>query len=265
MKNNRQIGLDGKAFISGCLRRTPVFSLILALSGLFFALGDAIKLLAQPELPPSVATLLSVDFVASLLLPVIVFYAHGLECGRGVPKLGERGLLIFGYSRLLYLAGLCYIALYRGFFVAVNPDELPAGLAVYYFLYAAMVLMGVLAESYLLNTLMRNTVRRGYINSLRLLGFSTGAVQSALVIVYIVARCTLGDAQDDFFTAGFGDFLRLCFAPAMYISLGFIFNGASAEVRALVNEVDSALKDKRYQINYDSIADKDKKRIKGAG
>lgn len=262
MKNNRQIGLDGKMFVNNCLRRSPVQSIILGASGLVFALGDAIKLLTQPNMAPAVATLLTVDFIASLLLVVIVFYAHGLECGRNVPGIGERGLLIFGYSRTLYLAGLFYVTIYRGSFSASDSGELPVVLAVYYLLYALMCLFAVFAESYVLNTLMRNNLRRSYVVSLRTLGIFAGITQPAVVIAYIVARFTMGQTGDDFFTAGFGDFLRLCLAPGMYISLAFICLGASTEVRGMLNEVDTALKDKRYQINYDT--EPDRKKITGS-
>ncbi|MBP3414767.1 MAG: hypothetical protein J6L81_06200 [Clostridia bacterium] len=89
MKNNRQIGLDGKIFITDCLKRSTYFIYGLLLFGAVGALSDILKLLGAGGTPMSTftVTLLMYDFISLLLLIIVVFYAHYLECGSNIPIL----------------------------------------------------------------------------------------------------------------------------------------------------------------------------------
>ena len=110
MNKNRQIGLDGKAFISACLRRGGIFVFFLLVYGALNAFSDILKLTGSSgaAMSPFTTTLLVYDFIVSLLLIVVVFYAYFLECGSSVPVLKHKPIVVFGLFRLGYYILLAY-------------------------------------------------------------------------------------------------------------------------------------------------------------
>lgn len=257
MKNNRQIGLDGKSFISSCLKRNSVFVLGLILYGLLCSVADILKLTGQSGavMGTFTTTLLIYDFIASLLLVVVMFYAYFLECGSNIPKLKEKPLVIFGFFRLGYYVLMTYYVCYRALYCLTNTDKVPGTLAFFYIVYFIFILLAVFANTFALNILTRNIIRRSYVKSFHILSALGIIIQIILPIAYIVARVTMGSTGDEYFTASFCDLFRLCLCPLLYVCIWFIYFNSVNSVNMVFSEVDSALRDKRYQITYSTDED----------
>ena len=257
MKNNRQIGLDGKAFISACLRRGGIFVFALLIYGALNAFSDILKLTGASGAAMSsfTTTLLIYDFVVSLLLIVVVFYAYFLECGSSVPLLRHKPILVFGLFRLGYYILLAYYVCYRALYCLTHPETVKLSLFFFYACYFVLIFCCIIANSYIYNVLTRNVIRRSYrktFNRLATIGIVT---QIVLPITYIVARATMVDAGDEFFTSSLCDLLRLCVCPVLLGGIWFLFLHSIRQIDEVFGEVDDALRNKRYQITYAAITD----------
>ncbi|MBQ4313077.1 MAG: hypothetical protein IJC18_02595, partial [Clostridia bacterium] len=252
MKNNRQIGLDGKVFVSSCLRRGTMFVFILMVYGIFTAVADILKLTGASGaiMGSFTTTLLLFDFIVSLALVVVVFYAYFLECGYSVPMVGHKPLVIFGLFRLAYYILLCYYICYRALYCLVNHDTVPLSLFFFYAVYFVLIIHCILANCYVFNVLTRNVIRRSYIKSFHAMSTVGIIVQVLLPITYLIARLTMNDIGDEYFTSSVCDLLRLCISPLLLVSVWFLFIHSIDQVREVFDEVDTALRERRYQITY---------------
>lgn len=265
MKNNRQIGLDGKVFVSACMRRGPLFVIILVFYGLLTAVADILKLTGASgvAMSPFTTTLLLYDFVVSLMLIVVVFYAYFLECGTNVPVLKEKPIMVFGLFRLGYYVLLAYYICYRAFYCIVNRDLVPTSLSFFYFVYLALIILLILANCYIFNTLARNIIRRSYGKSFHRLAACGIVLHAILPIAYIFARIFMKDLGDEYFTSAVCDLIRLCVCPLLLTSIWFLFLHGVEQVKEIYGEVDSALRSKQYQITY--TAENDSKKSSRSG
>lgn len=252
MKNNRQIGLDGKIFITDCLKRSTYFIYGLLLFGAVGALSDILKLLGAGGTPMSTftVTLLMYDFISLLLLIIVVFYAHYLECGSNIPILKEKPVIVLCWMRMGYNVLLGYYVCYRVMYTFAHPGEGLGALSFYYIAYLVIIILSIFSETFIINILSRNIVRRSYEKSFHRLSSIGIVAQALLPIAYLFVRIFYKDVGDEFFTSSFCDLLRLCITPILYTSLWFIYVGAVKQVGAVFNEVDTALREKRYQITY---------------
>lgn len=266
MKNNRQIGLDGKIFVSACMRRGPLFVIILVFYGLLTAVADILKLTGASgvAMSPFTTTLLLYDFVVSLMLIVVVFYAYFLECGVNVPVIKEKPIMIFGLFRLGYYVLLAYYICYRAFYCIVNRDSVPTSLSFFYFVYLGLIILLILANCYIFNTLARNIIRRSYGKSFHRLAACGIVLQALLPIAYIFARIFMKDLGDEYFTSAVCDLIRLCICPLLLTSIWFLFLHGVEQVKEIYGEVDSALRTKQYQITYTAGNDSKKSSRSGS-
>ncbi len=254
MKNNRQIGLDGKIFISTSMHRGTFFVFLLMLYGIVAATADILKLTGASGVAMGsfTTTLLIYDFIVSLLLVVVVFYAYFLECGADVPVIKEKPLLLFGFFRLGYYLLLAYYLCYRMLYCAVNRDTVSTSVCIFYAVYLCLIVILILANCNIFNILTRNLIRRSYKKSFHRLAVAGFIIQALLPISYIVARFLMEDIGDEYFTTAVCDLVRLLIAPMLLTSVWFLFLHGVEQVNDVYSEVDSALKGKRYQITYSS-------------
>lgn len=257
MNNNRQIGLDGKSFIHACLRRGAIFVFFLLIYGGLNAFADILKLTGSSgaAMSPFTTTLLIYDFIVSLLLIVVVFYAFFLECGASVPLLRHKPIVVFGLFRLGYYILLAYYVCYRALFCLTHPDIVRPSLFFFYAAYFVVIFCCIMANSYIYNILTRNVIRRNYRKTFHRLATFGLVAQIVLPITYIIARATMVDAGDEFFTRSMCDLLRLCICPILLSSIWFLFLHSVNQIDEVFGEVDDALRNKRYQITYSAIAD----------
>lgn len=256
MKNNRQIGLDGKIFITDCLKRSTYFVYALILYGAVGAFSDMLKLLGASGAIMSTfsVTLLIYDFISMLVLIIVTFYAHFLECGENIPILKAKPLIFLCWFRMGYSVLLGYYICYRVMYIAANPTAGQTALMIYYMITLVIIVLSIFSQAFIINILTRNIIRRSYEKSFHRLSTIGLVAQALLPIAYIFARIFLKDIGDEWFTTSFCDFMRLCITPILYISLWFIYSGAVKQVSAVFGEVDTALREKRYQITYSENA-----------
>lgn len=257
MKKNRQIGLDGKVFISASLRRGTLFVFALMLYGALNAFSDILKLTGASGAVMSTftTTLLIFDFIVSLLLVVVVFYAYFLECGSSVPVLRHKPLVVFGFFRLGYYILLSYYVCYRALYCLTHTSVVRLPMFFFYANYFALIFCCIIANCSIYNVLTRNVIRRSYRRSFHTLATAGIVTQILLPITYIIARVTMADVGDEFFTGAFCDLLRLCVCPLLLSSVWFIFLHSIRQIDEVFDEVDDALRNKRYQITYSAITD----------
>ncbi|MBE6753798.1 MAG: hypothetical protein E7559_05560 [Ruminococcaceae bacterium] len=252
MKNNRQIGLNGRIFVTNCLHNNAMFVFVLIAGGLLTALADILKLTGHSGalMGKFTTTLLLYDFVVSLLLVVVLFYAYFLECGDSVPILRERPLVIFGLFRLGYYILLLYYICYRALYCVTHKTQISQSLFFFYIIYGVLVFLLILANCFLYNVLTKNMIRRSYSKSFHRLATIGLIVQCILPIVYIVARILMADVGDEYFTSSMCDMLRLCICPLFSVCVWLLYIGAIGQVKGVFEEVDTALRERRYQITY---------------
>lgn len=252
MKNNRQIGLNGRIFISNSLHSNAIFVFLLMAGGLLTAFADILKLTGSSgaQMSSFTTTLLLYDFVVSLMLIVVVFYAFFLECGDCVPVIREKPLMAFGLFRLGYYILLSYYICYRALYCVTHTETVSVSLFFFYIVQFALVFMLILANCFVYNILSRNMIRRSYIKSFHRLATVGIIVQLILPIVYIIARALMAETGDEYFTASPCDLLRLCICPLFSIGVWFLYISAIDQVKGVFDEVDNALRDRRYQITY---------------
>jgi len=247
------------------MRRGTFFVFMLMLYGISTAVADILKLTGASGVAMSAftTTLLIYDFIVSLMLVVVVFYAYFLECGAGVPVIKEKPLMIFGFFRLGYYLLLAYYLCYRALYCAVNHDTVSIFQFIFYLVYLCLIILLVLANCHIFNIITRNLIRRSYEKSFHHLAIAGFVVQALLPIAYILARIFMDDVGDEYFTTAICDLIRLFIAPMMLTSVWFLFLHAVGQVHEVYSEVDTALKSKRYQITYSAESNGKKSRRKG--
>lgn len=262
MKNNRQVGLDGKVFLTSCLKRSSVYVIGVILFGIINAIADIMKLTGKSGIAMSslTTTLISVDLIVSLLFVVVVFYAYFLECGSSIPVLREKPIVVLGYCRLAYNVLLCYYIVYRAMYCLVNSSVVPFGILMFYIVYMVVTFLSILACCVVINIISRNMIRRIYAKTLRNLAVVGIVFTSLTPVMYIIARFWIGEIGDEFFTGSFCDLLRLCIAPLFYLCLWIVMLKARTVTAEVFGEVDAAIRDRRYQITYtDNTKENDEK------
>lgn len=262
MKNNRQVGLDGKVFLTSCLKRSSVYVIGVILFGIINAIADVMKLTGKSGIAMSslTTTLISVDLIVSLLFVVVVFYAYFLECGSSIPVLREKPIIVLGYCRLAYNVLLCYYIVYRAMYCLVNSSVVPFGILMFYIVYMVVTFLSILACCVVINIISRNMIRRIYAKTLRNLAVVGIVFTSLTPVMYIIARFWIGEIGDEFFTGSFCDLLRLCIAPLFYLCLWIVMLKARTVTAEVFGEVDAAIRDRRYQITYtDNTKENDEK------
>ncbi len=252
MRNNRQVGLDGKVFLTSCLKRSSIYVIGVILYGIIMAVADVMKLTGKSGIAMSSLTsaLVSIDLIVSLLFVVVVFYAYFLECGSSIPVLREKPLIILGYCRLAYDVLLCYYIIYRAMYCIVNRSEVPFGILAFYTVYMVVAFVSILTCCFIINVISRNMIRRIYIKSLKNLAIVGMIFTSLMPLMYIIARFWIGEIGDEYFTASFCDLLRLCIAPIAYLCVWIVLIKARTVTAEVFGEVDAAIRDRRYQISY---------------
>ena len=264
MKNNRQIGLDGRIFITDCLNDGVFFIYSILLSGFLGAAGDIMKLLGQSSHAMSSLTngLILCDLVCSLSMVIVTYYVYFMHCGENIPKLGTKPLIYLEYLRLGYYVTLAYEVLYR-MAKAWQPDsKVSAAIPIFYVFYFAWLLCCVCAAMFILTVLHQNVIRRSYAQSFKWLSLIGLGFNVVLPLAYFITRIWVRGGGDGFYSAGLCDFVRLALAPIFYAAIWFLFMNAIDQVDKVFNEVDSAIRDKRYRIEYEEESGSRRKKSK---
>ena len=253
MKSNRQIGLDGSTFISDCLSDGIFFVYSIIFCGLIGAVGDVMKLLSESaaSLDPLTNSLILLDLVCSLSMVIVAYYVYFMHCGENMPKLGIKPLLYLEYARLAYYGLLIYETVYRFAYELQHRETFPLAIPIYYVVYAVWLATCVFAAMFILTVLHQNIIRRSYAQSFRWLSLIGLGVNVLLPLVYFITRIWVRGNGDGFYSAGFSDFIRLALAPIFYVAMWFLFMNAIDQVERVFSEVDNAIRDKRYRIEFD--------------
>lgn len=253
MKSNRQIGLDGRVFISDCLTDSIFFVYSIILCGFLSAAGDIMKLLGTSSRGMDEVTngVIIFDLICSLGMVVVAYYVYFMNCGESVPKLGTKPLIYLEYIRLAYYGMLAYFVVYRFADAWHNRDTLTAAVPIFYIVYLAWIVTCIFAAMFLLTLLHQNILRRSYEHSFKMLALIGLVINILLPLVYIITRLWVRGAGDGFYSAGLCDFVRLCVAPVFYSAIWFIYMNAIDQVHRVFDEVDNAIRDKRYHIEFE--------------
>ena len=253
MKSNRQIGLDGSTFISDCLSDGIFFVYSIIFCGLIGAVGDIMKLLSESAANLDVLTnsLILLDLICSLSMVVVAYYVYFMHCGENMSKLGIKPLLYMEYARLAYYGLLIYEMVYRFAYELQHRQTYPLAIPIYYVVYVVWLATCVFAAMFILTVLHQNIIRRSYAKSFRWLSLIGLGVNILLPLVYFVTRIWVKGIGDGFYSAGFCDFIRLALAPIFYVATWFLFMNAIDQVERVFSEVDNAIRDKRYRIEFD--------------
>ena len=253
MKSNRQIGLDGRVFITDCLSDGIFFVYSIILSGFLGAAGDIMKLLGQSSrgMDPLTNALVLLDLVCSLSMVMVTYYVYFMHCGENIPKLGTKPLIYLEYLRLAYYGLLSYEVLYRFANDLQSGSGVPAAIPVFYFFYFAWLISCMCAAMFILTVLHQNVIRRSYAQSFKTLALVGLGVNIILPLVYFITRIWVRGWGDGFYSAGLCDFVRFALAPIFYAAIWFLFMNAIDQVDRVFAEVDNAIRDRRYRIEFD--------------
>lgn len=252
VKKNRQIGLDGRVFISDCLSNGIFFIYSIILCGILSAVGDVMKLLGTSGRGMEELTngIIVFDLICSLGMVVVAYYVYFMNCGESVPGLGTKPLIYLEYARLAYYGLLVYFVVYR-FMDACRSGEYPVAIPIFYVFYLAWLICCVSAAMFLLTLLHQNVIRRSYERSFKILALSGLVINIMLPLAYIITRIWVKGWGDGFYSAGLCDFIRLCAAPIFYSGIWFLYMNGIDRVHQIFDEVDNAIRDKRYHIELD--------------
>ena len=253
MKSNRQIGLDGRVFITDCLSDGIFFVYSIILSGFLGAAGDIMKLLGQSSRGMDAITnsLIICDLVCSLSMIIVTYYVYFMHCGENIPKLGTKPLIFLEYLRLAYYGVLAYEVIYRFACDLQSGSGVPAAIPIFYFFYFAWIVCCICAAMFILTVLHQNVIRRSYAKSFKILALA-GLVTNVIVpLVYFITRIWVRGWGDGFYSAGLCDFVRFALAPVFYAAVWFLFMSAIDQVDRVFNEVDNAIRDRRYRIEIE--------------
>jgi hypothetical protein len=258
LKGNRQIGLDGRIFINDCLSDGIFFVYSIILSGLLGATGDILKLTGRSGyvMDPLTNGLILLDLACCLGLVVVSYYVYFMNCGENMPKLGVRPLIYLEYLRLAYYGLLIYDVLYRFCDEIVHSGEYPIAMSVFYCVYLGWLIACAFAAMFILTVLNQNMIRRSYSDSFRILALAGMTINIIMPFVFFITKIWIKGPGDGFYSSAFCDLLRLGIAPVFYAAIWFLFLNAIDQVDRVFNEVDNAIRDKNYRIEFEEEEDR---------
>ncbi len=262
MKGNRQIGLDGRIFIIDCLSDGIFFVYGIILSGILGAIGDVLKLVGKSSfvMNPLTNGLIVMDLACCLGLVLVAYYVYFMNCGENMPRLGVKPLIYLEYARLAYYGMLIYDVLYRFSDEILHSGTYPIAMTVFYFVYLGWLVACAFAAMFILTVLNQNMIRRSYSDSFKMLALCGLAINIVMPIVFFITKIWVKGAGDGFYSSGLCDFIRLGIAPIFYAALWFLFLNAIDQVDRVFSEVDNAIRDKNYRIEFEEENDKPKKK-----
>ena len=266
MKGNRQIGLDGRIFINDCLTDGIFFVYSIILSGILGAIGDVMKLTGKSSfvmksLPNGLLTngLIIMDLACCLGLVLVAYYVYFMNCGESMPKLGVKPLIYLEYARLAYYGMLIYNILYRFSDEILHSGTYPIAMSIFYVVYLGWLATCAFAAMFILTVLNQNMIRRSYSDSFKMLALIGLGINIVMPIVFFITKIWIKGAGDGFYSAGICDFIRLGVAPIFYAAIWFLFLNAIDQVNRVFSEVDNAIRDKNYRIEFEEEPEKAKK------
>lgn len=264
MKGNRQIGLDGRIFINDCLSDGLFFVYSIMLSGILGAVGNILKLVGKSSfvMDPLTNGLIVMDLACCLGLVLVSYYVYFMNCGESMPKLGVKPLIYLEYVRLAYYGMLIYDVLYRFCDEILHSGKYPIAMSVFYVVYLGWLISCAFAAMFILTVLNQNMIRRSYSFSFKMLALTGLGLNIVMPLVFFITKIWIKGAGDGFYSAGFCDFIRLGIAPIFYAALWFLFLNAIDQVDRVFNEVDNAIRDKNYRIEFEEEQGKTKKKKK---
>ena len=266
MKGNRQIGLDGRIFINDCLTDGIFFIYSIILSGILGAIGDVMKLTGKSSfvmksLPNGLLTngLIIMDLACCLGLVLVAYYVYFMNCGESMPKLVVKPLIYLEYARLAYYGMLIYNILYRFSDEILHSGTYPIAMSIFYVVYLGWLVPCAFAAMFILTVLNQNMIRRSYSDSFKMLALIGLGINIVMPIVFFITKIWIKGAGDGFYSAGICDFIRLGVAPIFYAAIWFLFLNAIDQVDRVFSEVDNAIRDKNYRIEFEEEPEKAKK------
>ena len=266
MKGNRQIGLDGRIFINDCLTDGIFFVYSIILSGILGAIGDVMKLTGKSSfvmksLPNGLLTngLIIMDLACCLGLVLVAYYVYFMNCGESMQKLGVKPLIYLEYARLAYYGMLIYNILYRFSDEILHSGTYPIAMSIFYVVYLGWLATCAFAAMFILTVLNQNMIRRSYSDSFKMLALIGLGINIVMPIVFFITKIWIKGAGDGFYSAGICDFIRLGVAPIFYAAIWFLFLNAIDQVDRVFSEVDNAIRDKNYRIEFEEEPEKAKK------
>ena len=262
MKGNRQIGLDGRIFINDCLSDGIFFVYSIILSGILGAIGDVMKLVGKSSfvMNPLTNGLIIMDLACCLGLVLVSYYIYFMNCGESMPQLGIKPLVYLEYARLAYYGMLIYDVLYRFSDEILHSGQYPVAMSIFYFVYLGWLVACAFAAMFILTVLNQNMIRRSYSDSFKMLALIGLGINIVMPIVFFITKIWVKGSGDGFYSSGLCDFVRLGIAPIFYAAIWFLFLNAIDQVDRVFNEVDNAIRDKNYRIEFEEEAEKAKKK-----
>ncbi len=258
LKGNRQIGLDGRIFISDCLNDGIFFVYSIILSGILGAVGDVLKLVGKSSyvMDPLTNGLIIMDLACCLGLVLVSYYVYFMNCGENMPQLGVKPLIYLEYVRLAYYGMLIYDVLYRFSDQILHSGEYPIAMSVFYVFYLGWLIACAFAAMFILTVLNQNMIRRSYSDSFKMLALIGLGINIVMPLVFFITKIWIKGAGDGFYSSGLCDFIRLGIAPIFYAALWFLFLSAIDQVERVFSEVDNAIRDKNYRIEFEEETQK---------
>ena len=253
MKGNRQIGLDGRVFISDCLSDGIFFIYSIMFSGVLASVGDILKLVGKSSYSMDALTngLIIMDLICCLGLILVSYYIYFVNCGENMPRLGVKPLIWLEYARLAYYGMLIYDILYRFCNEILHTGVYPVAMSVFYFVYLAWLVSCAFASMFILTVLNQNMIRRSYSDSFKMLALIGLGINIVMPLVFFITKIWIKGGGDGFYSSGLCDFIRLGIAPIFYAGIWFLFLNAIDQVDRVFAEVDNAIRDKNYRIEFE--------------
>ena len=266
LKGNRQIGLDGRIFINDCLSDGLFFVYSIILSGILGAVGDVLKLTGKSSfvMDPLTNGLILMDFACCLGLVLVSYYVYFMNCGESMPKLGVKPLVYLEYVRLAYYGMLIYDVLYRFCDEILHSGKYPIAMSVFYVAYLGWLISCSFAAMFILTVLNQNMIRRSYSVSFKMPALAGLSINIVMPIVFFVTKIWIKGPGDGFYSSALCDFIRLGIAPIFYAALWFLFLNAIDQIDRVFSEVDNAIRDKNYRIEFEEEQGKSKRKKKTA-
>lgn len=266
MKGNRQIGLDGRIFINDCLSDGIFFVYSIIFSGILGAIGDVMKLTGKSGfvMNPLTNGLIIMDLACCLGLVLVAYYVYFMNCGENMPRLGLKPLIYLEYARLAYYGMLIYDVLYRFGDEILHTGTYPVAMSIFYVVYLGWLVSCAFAAMFILTVLNQNMIRRSYSDSFKMLALIGLGINIIMPIVFFVTKIWVKGAGDGFYSSALCDLIRLGIAPIFYAALWFIFLNAIDQVDRVFSEVDNAIRDKNYRIEFEEETENSKKKKSGS-
>ena len=262
MKGNRQIGLDGRIFINDCLSDGIFFVYSIIISGILGAIGDVMKLTGKSSfvMNPLTNGLIIMDLACCLGLILVAYYVYFMNCGENMPRFGVKPLIYLEYARLAYYGMLIYDVLYRFSDEILHTGTYPVAMSVFYVVYLGWLVACAFAAMFILTVLNQNMIRRSYSDSFKTLALVGLSINIVMPIVFFITKIWIKGSGDGFYSSALCDLIRLGIAPIFYAAIWFLFLNAIDQVDRVFSEVDNAIRDKNYRIEFEEETEKSKKK-----